>query len=197
MPVSELRVAAIVLAAGKSRRMGEPKLTLRFGEGSIIGAVVGAITKSAVSSITVVLGYHGDAVKEALEHFSVNYAVNRKPDMGMISSVQTGLRAAGDADVYIICLGDQPLISPTVLNVLINTAADSDKGIFLPIHDGKRGHPLLIKAHYRPEIAGFPLTVKLSELLEKHADDVMEVPVEDPNVTVDIDTPEDYAKLQG
>jgi molybdenum cofactor cytidylyltransferase len=198
MNESDFQVSAIVLAAGRSRRMGQPKLGLPFGKSTMVGEVVGKVANASTSitSVTVVLGYYSDIVREALAGLSVNFAVNRKPDMGMLSSVQTGLKAAGEAGGYLICLGDQPDISAEVIKALINSAGQTEKGFFLPVHEGKRGHPLLIKARYVPEILGLPLTVKLNELLDIHADEVMEVPVDDPSVSEDIDTPEDDERLR-
>ncbi len=195
MIVNEFRVAAIVLAAGKSRRMGESKLTMPFGESTMIGSVVQALSNSRVSTVTVVLGYYGVPVRDALTDFSVEFAVNRKPDMGMLSSVQTGMKSVGEADAYLICLGDQPHISPDVVDSLIDRAESSDKGLFIPTNEGKRGHPLLIKSGYREELLALRLTEKLSDFISRHEDDLEEVKTADPGVTEDIDTPEDYQRL--
>src|SRR5258708_15249433 len=195
MIVNEFRVAAIVLAAGKSRRMGESKLTMPFGESTMIGSVVQALSNSRVSTVTVVLGYYGVPVRDALTDFSVEFAVNRKPDMGMLSSVKTGMKSVGEADAYLICLGDQPHISPDVVDSLIDRAESSDKGLFIPTNEGKRGHPLLIKSGYREELLALRLTEKLSDFLSRHEDDLEEVKTADPGVTEDIDTPEDYQRL--
>src|SRR5258708_5965351 len=165
MMEKEFKVAAIVLAAGKSRRMGESKMTMPFGESTMIGSVVHALLKSRVSTVTIVLGYFGVPVRDVLADFSIEFAVNRKPDMGMLSSVQTGVKSTVEADAYLICLGDQPQLSPDVVNSLIDRAEKTEKGLFIPTNDGKRGHPLLIKSTYRGELLGLRLTEKLSDFL--------------------------------
>lgn len=195
---NDFNIAAVVLAAGKSKRMGEPKMTLPFGKGTMVGAVVDTVSHACgcISSVTVVLGYHGDAVREALADFHVNFAINRKPDMGMLCSVKAGLKGAGEADAYLICLGDQPQICPDAINELIECAKQTDKGLIIPTHEGKRGHPILIRAKYVEEIINLPLTYGLNEILNRHPDDVMEMPFGKPCVTMDIDTPEDYERLR-
>jgi molybdenum cofactor cytidylyltransferase len=197
MKEKDFKVAAIVLAAGKSRRMGESKMTMPFGESTMVGSVVQAISNSRVSTVTVVLGYYGVAVRDALTDFSVDFAINRKPDMGMLSSVQAGMKAVGEADAYLICLGDQPHIKSSVIDELVSAASRGRSGIFVPAYDGKRGHPLLFTAEYRAKVMSLPLSGGLNALLDSHKEEVTEVPVDEAGVTEDIDTPEDYTLLSG
>jgi molybdenum cofactor cytidylyltransferase len=187
-----MRVAAIVLAAGESRRMGRPKQTLSFGDSTVIGAVVGALQASQVSFTTVVLGYHSEEVREALAGMEVDTTINPAPEQGMLSSAQWGLSHLPDTyDAYLFALGDQPGLQPDIISALM-AAAMSGHGIILPTHGGKRGHPLIIRARYREEILALSLTGGLNQLLECHPDDISLVPVESPSIHEDIDTPEDY-----
>jgi molybdenum cofactor cytidylyltransferase len=190
-----MKVAAIILAAGESRRMGRPKQTLPFGGSTILGNVVAALQVSRVRQITVVLGYHAAETRGALAGSDVSTTVNPAPERGMLSSAQWGLsQLSKDFDAYLFALGDQPHITRDVVDRLIEVVARSDRGIILPAYQGKRGHPLLVDAGYRDEILNLPLTGGLNQLLDAHPDDILLVPVETATIHEDIDTPEDYER---
>jgi len=191
-----MRVAAIVLAAGASRRMGRAKQTLPYGQSTILETVIRALNAaSRVEGVTVVLGSNWPEVYPALEHLDAEVFVNPRPEDGMISSAQWALaQVRNDADAFLFALGDQPQIETRVVDALIEAAAQSGKGICLPTYAGKRGHPVLFRARYKPEILSLPLTVGLNHLVHSHPDDVLEVPVDTSSVLKDIDTPEDYRR---
>jgi molybdenum cofactor cytidylyltransferase len=123
----------------------------------------------------------------------VETVVNPDFRSGMLSSVQCGIRALPEkARAALIFLGDQPLITPATAGRVVAEYRASGRGLVLPVHGGAGGHPLLIDLKYREEIGRLSAGIGLRELLDRHPDDVARIAVDDPGVTVDIDTPEDY-----
>lgn len=193
-----MRIEAIVLAAGESRRMGRPKLTLPYGDSTIIETVIDALAQSPVEGITVVLGSHESDVRSAIERRNVTTILNPRPERGMLSSAQCALnQIRDDAEAFLFALGDQPQVQPETIAALIDAAQRSGRGILLPTFRGKRGHPLLIRARYRDEILALPDSVGLNALLQSHAADIEAIAVDSPSILMDIDTPDDYRTAVG
>ena len=189
-----MKVTAIVLAAGESRRMGRQKLLLELDGKPLIRHVVDAVSASAVDEIIVVTGGHHDEVVAALGD-GVEFARNPDPSRGMLSSVRCGLEAVIETDAIAMFLGDQPRIEPKVIDAVLTAFAASEQSIAVPTMNGKRGHPLVFAAAYRDEILNSFDEVGLRGLLLAHPDELCEVPVESPAVLEDVDTPEDFEKL--
>ncbi len=190
-----MKVAAIVLAAGESRRMGRAKLTLPYGSDgrTIVETVVMVIQATPVYPITVVLGANWKEIQFVLSDLGVELSVNPNPELGMLSSARWALSHLEDTvDAYMFVLGDQPQIETRIVERILEMAEYSDKGIVLPEYNGKRGHPLLIRARYKGEILRLPDTGGLNQLLQAHPDDIEEVPVDTDSILRDIDTPADY-----
>ena len=188
---------AVVLAAGRSRRMGTQvqKLLLPYAGSTIIGHIARQLADSAVERTYVVVGGDRAAVAEAVAAHGVEIVVNPAPDSEMLSSVRYGLRALPDGcRAVLLALGDQPGISPRLVNALVEAFAQSDKDIAVPTHDGRRGHPLLFSIDYRDKIMGEYDEVGLRGLLRDHPEAVLEVPVPWPVVLTDLDYPEDYRR---
>lgn len=197
-----MRTAAIVLAAGDSQRMGRPKLTLPYGDSNILGTVIRTLQSCGIDGVTVVLGRDWEQVYDTIEDTSVEIFVNPRPEGGMLSSAQWALaQLRNDVDAILFALGDQPEITPETVEALLAKAERSNKGIFIPTYEGRRGHPVLFRERYKQEILNLPLTVGLNTIAHIHPEDVEEVPVNTPAVLRDIDTPEDYRRavqrLQG
>jgi len=191
-------IAAIVLAAGESRRMGVPKLLLPFRAATIIETVLAHVTASRVNAVLVVLGAGREEIEKRIGRFPVMTTVNERFHEGMLTSIQKGVASLpGACDAALIVLGDQPDISPDIINELIAGRERSHKGIAVPVFSGRRGHPLLLDLKYRREIARLSPERGLHELLEAHAGDVLEVETQEATVLSDIDTPEDYRKATG
>ncbi|MGW8316356.1 MAG: nucleotidyltransferase family protein [Bacteroidales bacterium] len=185
----------IVLAAGSSTRMGTQKLLLPYREDTIIGTVVNQVLASKVDHVMVVLGADHQEIKAALEGRSVEFCHNREHARGMLSSVMCGVRSLPeDANAALVFLGDQPEISPGVTNAVIEAYDEDIKGIVIPVHQHRRGHPLLVDLKYRKEIDRLDLEQGLRALMHLFPEDVLEVEVEEPGILVDIDTREDYSR---
>lgn len=111
----------------------------------------------------------------------------------MLSSVQAGVAAADQAtELFLIALADQPSIPPELIRRLIDLFDEQRPGMLVPTFDGRRGHPLLIDARYREEIATLDRDVGLRELLQRHPDDLLLSPVSVEAVIRDLDTREEY-----
>jgi molybdenum cofactor cytidylyltransferase len=184
---------AIILAAGESKRMGFPKMLLDFNGSTMLEIVIRSVKNSAVSNILVVLGAYRNELVEMVAKQNVNYCYNDNYKDGMLSSVKCGFgNLPADFDAVLIFQGDQPLISPEVVNMLITSFRTSVKGIVIPVHNGIRGHPILIDKKYRNDIVNLDASEGLRALAHLFSDDVLEVEVNDPGILRDFDTYEEY-----
>jgi molybdenum cofactor cytidylyltransferase len=183
----------IVLAAGESKRMGSPKMTLPFRDKTIIGTVIANVMASEVEKSIVVLGANHDEVLSLTEKYPVVNCFNANYKEGMLSSVKCGFEhLPQDFRAALVLLGDQPMIETEVIDLIIQAYNKSDRGIVVPVHNGKRGHPLLVDSRYRKEICGMAGPDGLGGLLKTHPEDVLEVESMHLSVLRDIDTQEDY-----
>lgn len=189
-------IAALVLAAGQSRRMGSPKLLLPLGDRPVIARVVDEVLGGPIDHVVVVVGSDGQGIVEALAGRPVQLAVNPDRAGDMLSSVRCGLRTLPDqCDGVMIVLGDQPQITSEVVRLLVNRFQARRSGIVVPTHRGKRGHPLLLATHYQSEILNHFADVGLRGLLDAHPQDVLEVEIDSPDILEDMDRPEDYQRI--
>ena len=190
-------ICAVVLAAGRSRRMGAQvqKLLLPYAGSTVIGHIARQLADSALERAYVVVGSDRDKVTDAVSGHPVEVVVNPDPKSEMLSSVRCGLRALPDGcRAVLLALGDQPGISPRLVNALVEAFAQSDKDIAVPTYEGRRGHPLLFSIDYRDKILGEYDEVGLRGLLRDHPEAVLEVPVPWSVVLTDLDYPEDYRR---
>jgi molybdenum cofactor cytidylyltransferase len=188
-------IDAIVLAAGRSRRMGTQKLLLPFAGQTLIGHVVDEIAASPVRRVIVVVAADDNAIGAALTGKAVTIVRNPNEDGDMLSSVRAGLRALpGGAQAVLTALGDQPWIQAKLIEQIIRASEASGCGIVVPVHSDRTGHPVLFHSRYVEQIlTGFE-GVGLRGLLRSYADDVERLPVPDSFVLTDIDWPADYQR---
>ncbi len=188
-------ICAIVLAAGESRRMGSQKLLLSFAQTTVIGHILDQLSASCIDEVFVVLGHDADKVKQEISSRDVVVVENPDYKEGMLSSVRSGLKALPETcQGVMIVLGDQPSITTEIAGKTIKAFKSRKRGIVVPVHDGKRGHPMVFSSAYRNEILSSYDDVGLRGLLRAHADDVFELEVMSRSVLKDMDTPEDYQR---
>jgi len=187
------RVAAVVLAAGDARRFGAPKLLMPFGLSTVLGCVVDALDAAGANPIMVIAGSQAPALAQALAATKARLVPNPDPGRGMFSSVRVGVAALPeDIDRFLIALADQPRVQPREIAHLLRSHHASDKGIALPTHRGKRGHPVVFHKRYRDDILALADTHTLRDIIHSHPDDIAEIEVPSDSVLRDIDTPEQY-----
>lgn len=189
-------ICAIVLAAGRSRRMGVQKLLLPVAGQPLICRAVDAVLAGAVEHVLVVTGTRRDELAAVLADRPVHWVTNLVDDSEMIDSVRCGLTALpAECEAFLIVLGDQPEIPPDVVRRLVDAFRQRGAGIAVPVVGSRRGHPILIAARYRAEILENYSDVGLRGLLQAHPDDIAEVDVVSPGVLEDIDSPADYQRV--
>ena len=195
----ESGVAGIVLAAGRSRRMGEVNKLLAEIEGipMVVRAVDAAIASGA-DPVVVVTGHEDAKVRAALAGRPVRFVHNPDYAAGMSGSLRTALAAVPDeAAGALICLGDMPHVTAEHMTRLVETFEDQDEpAICVATHDGKRGNPSLWHRDFFAEMRAIAGDVGARHLVGKHAEAVVEVEMADPGILLDIDTPEALAEAR-
>jgi molybdenum cofactor cytidylyltransferase len=191
------RIAGILLAAGRATRMGSNKLLAQIGGRALVSLSAQAALDGGVTSLTAVTGHETGDVASALPP-NVRVVHNPAYATGMASSLRAGLAALGDdADAALVFLGDMPAVRAADVAKLIAAFDPSEgRGIVVPVHQGKRGHPVLFGRAFWPAIAAAAGDQGARQALIEHADSVFEVPIDHPGVVMDADTPEALAALQ-
>ena len=194
-----VRGTALVLAAGSSRRMrGANKLTLEIDGVAVIARVVDAALASSAREVIVVTGWEAQAVARALTGRAVRFVHNAAHASGIGASIASGVRALSpEAECAWIALGDMPCLEAHHFDALAERL-DPTRGstICVPVHAGRRGHPVLFAACHFPELAALQGDQGARALLEPHAAAVAELVQPDAAVTRDVDTPEQIARLR-
>jgi molybdenum cofactor cytidylyltransferase len=194
--MSTLNVGAVVMAAGASKRMGQPKMILKWGGGTLIEQVVRVLSDSQVSSIVVVTGGAHDQVVDALRDFPVTIVHNQRyAETEMLQSLQLGLSALpADIQASLVVLGDQPQISADVVEGVVRRFVEMHKSLVVPSYQMRRGHPWLVARAYWDEIMRMGRDESLREFLAGHAVEIDYLVVDTPAILTDMDTPEDYQR---
>lgn len=186
---------AILLAAGRSRRMGTQKLLLPFRGSTVIAHIADHILSSPVARTFVVTGPDPASLAAALAGRPVALVTNPDPAGDMLSSVRCGLRALPpDCRDVLVALGDQPSLTSDLIVGLLRAFDRGPHSIAVPVYGGRRGHPLVFSFRYCNEILTCHDDEGLRGLLRAHPDDVLEVPVSTPWVLADMDCPDDYRR---
>jgi molybdenum cofactor cytidylyltransferase len=188
-------IVGIILSAGESKRMGTPKQLLPWGKTIILQQVIDNASASRLGKILLVLGSRADEITSKITLSSkTGIIINQDFKEGMASSVKCGIKnTPADAEAYMLLLGDQPFISPGIINKLLDIYQTGKHGMVIPVYDGKRGHPVIFDARYKKELLSIG-DGGAKVVVENHTRDIFEVHVESSDVLADIDTPQDYQK---
>jgi molybdenum cofactor cytidylyltransferase len=193
------RVAAIILAAGRSTRMGGPnKLTAEVAGRPLIRIAVEEALASRARPVIVVTGHEHERVQSALKGLDVRLVHNPDFAEGLSTSLKAGLAAVpAEVDGAVVCLGDMPHVRAALIDKLIS-AFDPERGalVVLPTLDGKRGNPVVWSRRFFPELMALEGDVGARHMIGRYAEAVTEVPVTDPSALVDVDTPEALSRVK-
>ena len=188
-------VAAILLAAGQSRRMGAFKPLLPFGNKTVIEYCIDYLQEGGVETVVVVLGHRGDEIRKRLAGCQVIFAVNPDPNSEMGASIAAGVRDLPRVcQATLIALCDHPAVPATVVAKLIETWQEGAR-LVIPTWEHRGGHPVLVDLSFKPELLTLSSHGGLRALFETHKNTLQRLPVDSPYVARDMDTWDDYCTL--
>ena len=193
---SQKIISGILLAAGESRRMGQPKLLLPWGNTTMLEKAVDTYLKTKISELIVVVGANQESLKKILIPKPVIVVENPYFQEGMGTSIRKGVEAASNqAEGYLIGLGDQPLITPDIINSLIAVFSNEQPGIALCSYKKKKGHPVIFARRFRQALCNLIGDTGGRTIIRQHGTEVRYVDIGSEAIFIDIDTPDDYQKL--
>jgi molybdenum cofactor cytidylyltransferase len=199
IPEQGHRIAAVLLAAGRSTRMGGPnKLLAEIGGRALVRIVAEEVLASRARPVVVVTGHQGDKVERALAGLPVTFAHNPDFARGLSTSLRVGIAAMPDGlDGAVVCLGDMPRVDAILIDRLI-TAFDPEKGalIAVPVTEGKRGNPVLWARRFFSDLLAIEGDIGARHLIAGFRDAVVEVAIDGRAHLMDIDTPEALSALK-
>ena len=197
MPQPEAaRIAAVILAAGQSRRMGQPKMILPWGNHTVIEQVVSVLVEAGVGEIVAVVGGARRQVEAALDGLPVRAVFNPRFDEAeMTASLQTGLASLSpDIPASLVVLGDQPQIERTIVVAVMEAFRATNAELVIPSYQMRRGHPWLIARSEWDGVWALQPPDTMRDFINRHADRIHYLNVDSPSVLKDLDTPGDYAR---
>ena len=189
-------IAAVILAAGLSRRMGQAKLLMPVGGRAILRHTVESVLAGGVDSIWVVAGPDVAPVAAALAGVDAQIVVNPAPEEGQAGSVRTGIAALPPSvEAVLVALGDQPLLAPSIIPALLAARRASPKLIVAPRYRDGQGNPVLFKREVFPELLVLTGDLGARPIIHREPERVEWVELDLP-MPPDVDTPDDYEKIR-
>lgn len=191
------KIAAVIIAAGYSSRMGAFKPLLPLGDQTVIDVTISLFHSIGIHDIYVVTGYQSDLLEHHLKNKHVTCLYNANFDQGMFSSIVTGIKALpAEVDAFFMLPADIPMVTKETLLTLLDAYASNQCKIVYPSMDMKKGHPPLISSELFSDIIKYDGTNGLKGILKKFNSTAVFVSVTDPGILMDMDTPEAYNKLK-
>lgn len=195
-------IPAIVLAAGRSSRMGRPKATLPVNDGhTFLTRIVRTFLDSGVDDVIVVVGHDADAIAASFSESGLpaRFVVNREYDRGQLSSLLAGLNVIDRPGVaaVLMTLVDVPLVSSSTVRAVIDAYRRTGVPIVRPTSGDRHGHPLLIDRSVFAALRAADFTSGAKPVVRAYASAIGDIPIEDEGAFTDIDTEEEYRKTIG
>jgi molybdenum cofactor cytidylyltransferase len=191
------RIAAIILAAGSASRMGQPKQLLDWDGRPLVRVVAEHALAARLDCVLVVVGAAGDRVAAALADLPVELVENPAYDEGQSTSLRAGIAALGrDIGAALVLLGDQPFVSPEIMERIVDEWRASGAAIVAPVYRGQRGNPVLFAHTVFGELLAIEGDQGARAILFANPARVRTIAFDDDRPLADIDTPEDYKRLQ-
>jgi molybdenum cofactor cytidylyltransferase len=193
-------IAAVVLSAGESSRMGRPKALLPVDGVRFIEKIVAALKSTQVGEIVAVLGHNADEMRQKIGDLPITIVVNPNYKQGQLSSLIAAIntiqssKRSESVDGILVHLVDHPYINPDLVNSMIDRFHETKKLIVVPRYQGRRGHPVIFSSALFAELLAAPLDQGAKAVVKARRGDTLEIDTEDEGVIIDIDTPEEYQR---
>jgi molybdenum cofactor cytidylyltransferase len=191
------RVDAVLLAAGRSRRMGAFKPLLPFGEKTVVEACVESLLAGGAMLVYAVLGHRADELRRELSHLRpVRPVLNEEAGSEMGVSIARAVEAAHeDARALLIALVDQPAVPASAVRAVVEAWRGGGAPLVVPTYGGRGGHPVLVDLRFREELKSLPVDRGLRALFDAHRDETLRLAVDSPYIVRDMDTWDEYVAL--
>jgi CTP:molybdopterin cytidylyltransferase MocA len=186
-------ISAVLLAAGLSRRMGQPKQLLPLGNKTVIRHCLDNLVAAGIKNVVVVVGRGGSEILDSMKDLPVQIVFNENPESEMAESVRIGLSALTQSSSGVLVhLSDHPLVSSGTLKSIVQCHLETPDKIIIPQYKGKRGHPSLFP---KPVIDEVFNGLNLRDIITRDSSRIRILSVDDEGVILDMDTREDYEKI--
>ena len=190
-------ISAIILAAGESKRMGQPKMLLKWGNSTVLSSVIATFQSAGVSDIVVVTGGARELVESEIGKYARTIFNDNFSRGEMLSSLQTGLSAMKpDAEAVLIGLGDQPQVEERCVRLVMEEYRQTGAPIVVPSYQMHRGHPWLVTRSLWAQIMSMTYPESPRDFLDRFRREIHYAEAETPSILMDLDTPEDYLKTR-
>ena len=196
-------ISAIILAAGSSTRMGQPKMLLPWGDGTVISHVISIFAKAGIVDILVITGAEHKRIEAIVDvhkdRYPVRHVFNAEYAVGgMLSSIQHGLRdlVKKGAEAAMFGLGDQPQIEERSVKIILDSFVGEGHPLIVPSFGRKRGHPWLAGRKYWNEILQLQADQTARDFLNRHSEKIHYIETDSASVLADMDTHEDYLRAR-
>lgn len=185
-------LAAVILSAGASSRMGRPKALLPYREGTFLEHLMEVTRHPRVGVTRVVLGAGAEVIRSLGKLDPANVVLNLAWEQGQLSSIWAGLRSLEgiETDGILLCPVDHPLVSATLVSELIDQFYQQKKTVVLPTYKGQRGHPVIFSSALYAELLAAPADKGARSVVWAHAGDVLEVPTDEEGVVLNLNDPD-------
>ena len=188
----KMTISAILLAAGKSIRMGQPKMLMPWGKTTVLGKVVETIRAAEIEEIVIVTN---SEIAPQITKYGFRITLN--DDGEMLESIQLGLQSQKpSAQAALICLGDQPQVEEGSVRSVCEAFQKTKSKLVVPSHQMRRGHPWLIARELWGEVLELRAPHTMRDFLNRHTGDILYVERASPTILQDLDTPSDYEKYK-
>ncbi len=191
------RVSGIILAAGKSQRMGQPKALLPVFGTTFLQNIVNQIRNSRLVDFKIVLGHRPDTILDRLPHLKSSAVINSRYKEGQLSSLQAGIRSleSGNPDGLMLFLVDHPFVESALIDELLSCFADGNHPIVIPAFQGRRGHPVIFAKALFPELLAACPTEGAIAVVRQHRRQICHLEWKSDEILIDVDTPQTYQRF--
>lgn len=195
MDAGDARAVVIILAAGKSVRMGTLKQLLNVCGKKMVERVVNVANEAKVGDVVLVLGHAAERIMKEAKLVGAKVVINKGYEEGIASSIRAGMRFVKNLP-FVIMLADQPLVKPETIKKLVDTYYKGKAKAVVPRYKGFNANPVLFSPDLKDEMLQLKGDKGAKSILLKHEDKVDYVEVDDEGVAIDIDTEEDYFRVR-